>query len=128
MFIICPNFILTGGGATAHLSHRTPVASMIYGAVYLKCYNNCHVLFLILVFLVSALSEKYGKGEKSTLKCQSCSYEQEIYSSGVHATEGGSLMVYDTADEFSCPNCYANDTLMEAKEIVEKPGKISSFA
>lgn len=54
------------------------------------------------------------------VKCQSCSYEKEIYSSGAHATEGGSLIVYETADEFSCPNCN-----VETMEDVEKTGKIS---
>ena len=66
------------------------------------------------------MSKKYGKGNKTTIKCQSCSYEKEIYSSGVHSTEGGSLKVYDTADEFFCPNCNVeDDTVLESN--VQKP-------
>ena len=84
----------------------------------------CHISFFWYCFLlVNALSKKYGKGKKTTMKCQSCSYEKEIYSSGVHTTEGGSLMVYGAADDFFCPNCNTDDTEMET--IVEKPGKHS---
>ena len=51
------------------------------------------------------LAEKCGKGKKSTMKCKTCRYEKDIYSSGVHTSEGGAIMVYDTNEEFSCPNC-----------------------
>ena len=63
------------------------------------------------------------------VKCQSCSYEKEIHSSGAHVTEGGSVMVYDTTDEFSCPNCDVNnDNLFETMENVEETGKIIEVA
>ena len=69
------------------------------------------------------MTKKYGKGDKSVMKCQSCSYEKDIFSSGVHNTEGGSLMVHDVADDFFCPNCNMDNNAMA--DIVEKPGKYS---
>ena len=75
-----------------------------------------------MLLLVHALSEKYGKGKKTTIKCQSCCYEEEIYSSGVHATESGAVMVYGADDEFSCPNCTVHDTDMNTMESVKNLG------
>jgi hypothetical protein len=34
--------------------------------------------------------DKYGQGETTVHKCRSCDYEQEIRSSGVPVSEGGS--------------------------------------
>ena len=48
---------------------------------------------------------KYGKGENFIRKCQTCDYEQIIYSDGVHTSENGSVKVYDGEDKFFCPNC-----------------------
>ena len=54
---------------------------------------------------------KYGAGETKTQKCKSCSYEQVIYSSGVHVSESGSVRVYGDEDTFHCPNCDKHDSL-----------------
>ena len=48
---------------------------------------------------------KYGSGEKRTIKCATCDYQKEIYTSGTHESEGGSVMVYCEDEEFVCPNC-----------------------
>ena len=53
---------------------------------------------------------KYGEGKTRTQKCKSCSYDQVIYSSGVHISENGSVKVYDNEDAFRCPNCDEHDT------------------
>ena len=53
---------------------------------------------------------KYGDGKTRTQKCKSCSYDQVLYSSGVHISENGSVKVYDNEDAFHCPNCDEQDT------------------
>ena len=64
------------------------------------------MVFMIDFFLlVESLVDKYGKGEKFVRKCQTCDYKQVIHTGGAHLSEGGSLMVYDAEDRFSCPNC-----------------------
>ena len=55
--------------------------------------------------LVDNIIDKYGEGSTQIHKCQTCEYEEKIYSGGTHITEGGSLMVYAEGDEFVCPNC-----------------------
>jgi ribosomal protein S27E len=65
---------------------------------------------------VGNLAEKYGKGKKSTVKCKTCSYEQAIFSSGVHTSDGGAVMVYDTNEEFVCPNCGIDGDIEEIDE------------
>ena len=55
--------------------------------------------------LVDDLVQKYGQGEVSIQKCETCNYEKIIHSSGVHHDEGGCVKVYSEEDEFSCPNC-----------------------
>ena len=66
--------------------------------------------------------KKYGKGKKTTIKCQSWCYEEEIYSSGVHPTGSGAVMVYGAADEFSSPNCNVHYTDMDTMESVKNLG------
>lgn len=56
-------------------------------------------------WLVESLVDKYGEGKNFVRKCHTCDYEQVIHTDGVHTSEGGSLMVYDEEDRFSCPNC-----------------------
>lgn len=53
--------------------------------------------------------EKYGQGEITIQKCQTCGNEQMIRSAGVHVTEGGSVMVFADQDEFSCPRCGSDE-------------------
>ena len=48
--------------------------------------------------VVDNLIDKYGKGSTQIHKCQTCEYEENIYSEGTHITEGGSLMVYAEQD------------------------------
>ena len=43
--------------------------------------------------------QKYGQGEVSIQKCETCNYEKIIHSSG------GCVKVYSEDDGFSCPNC-----------------------
>lgn len=62
-------------------------------------------MYLSLFLLVDTLVEKYGMGHITTVKCDTCTYEKEIHSSGVHETEGGSLKVYCEDDAFICPKC-----------------------
>ena len=45
---------------------------------------------------------------KSMGQCETCDYEKEIHSSGVHQSQGGCVKVYCDADEFNCPNCDLN--------------------
>ena len=71
---------------------------------------------------VGNLAEKYGKGKKSTMKCKTCSYEQDIFSSGVHKSEGGAIMVYDRNEEFSCPNCGLDGDIIEIDEHDDSAG------
>ena len=81
-----------------------------------------------LTISASNLMEKYGKGKKSTMKCRTCNYERDIYSSGVHTSEGGAVMVYATSEEFSCPNCSLDGDIMEDDEPDSNTGKdIQSF-
>ncbi|XP_044183032.1 uncharacterized protein LOC122947312 [Acropora millepora] len=40
------------------------------------------------------LVQKYGQGEVSIQKCETCNYEKIIHSSGVHHDEGGCVKVY----------------------------------
>ena len=58
-----------------------------------------------MILLVENLVDKYGKGKNFVRKCQTCDHEQVIRTAGVHTSAGGSLMVYDEEDTFSCPNC-----------------------
>ena len=83
--------------------------------VYLLKFSN-------LTISVGNLTEKYGKGKKSTMKCQTCSYEQEICSSGVHTSEGGAIMVYGTNEKFSCPNCGLDGDIIEIDEDNDSAG------
>ena len=55
--------------------------------------------------LVDDLVQKYGQGEVSIRKCETCNFKKIIHSSGVHHDEGGCVKVYSEEDEFSCPNC-----------------------
>ena len=48
---------------------------------------------------------------------------QHIYSSGVHTSEGGAVMVYGTNEEFSCPNCGLDGDIMEDDEPDSNTGK-----
>lgn len=59
--------------------------------------------------IVDTLKRKYGEGENSIRKCETCDYEQVIYSGGVHETEDGCLRVYAEEDKFSCPNCQCDN-------------------
>ena len=38
--------------------------------------------------------QKYGQGEVSIRKCETCNFEKIIHSSGVHHDEGGCVKVY----------------------------------
>jgi hypothetical protein len=62
---------------------------------------------------------KYGAGETSLFKCPTCDYEQEIRSSGVHISEGGSVSVFSEEDEFCCPNCVSKSD-KQANKICSK--------
>ena len=42
-------------------------------------------------------------------KCNTCDYEKEVHSAGVHMSTDGSLKVYSEDDEFQCPNCSEDD-------------------
>lgn len=59
----------------------------------------------ILCFGCHDLVQKYGQGEVSIQKCETCNYEKIIHSSGVYHDEGGCVKLYSKDDEFSCPNC-----------------------
>ena len=48
--------------------------------------------------------QKYGQGEVSIRKCETCNFEKIIHSGGVHH-DGGCVKLYSEEDEFSCPNC-----------------------
>ena len=50
--------------------------------------------------------EKYGQGEISVRKCDTCDYEQEIRSDGVHVSAAGAVSVFCDEDEFFCSNCH----------------------
>lgn len=69
------------------------------------------VRWTIYYVIVEKLVEKYGKGNIGTRKCSSCSYEQAIQRSGVHADESGCVQVYAEDDKFICPNCDEEDPL-----------------
>lgn len=43
--------------------------------------------------------QKYGQGEVSIRKCDTCNFEKKIHSSGVHHDEGGCVKVYSEEDE-----------------------------
>ena len=60
---------------------------------------------ILISLIVHELVQKYGEGTVTVKKCDSCTYEKEIHSSGVHESEGGSLKIYSEEDEFSCPKC-----------------------
>ena len=49
--------------------------------------------------------EKYGYGEVSVRKCETCDYEQTIHTAGAHINQGPAVMVYVETGEFVCPNC-----------------------
>ncbi|XP_046849016.1 uncharacterized protein LOC124442560 isoform X2 [Xenia sp. Carnegie-2017] len=62
--------------------------------------------------IINDIVSKYGRGDKSIKKCQTCDYEKVIYSDGVHTTESGCMMVYCEEEPFSCPNCdSSNETV-----------------
>ena len=69
--------------------------------------------------VVYNLIYKYGKGSTQIHKCQTCEYEEKIYSEGTRITEGGSVMVYAEQDDFVCPNCGPN----AANENYDAAGK-----
>lgn len=71
------------------------------------------------IFLVDNMVGKYGAGETSLFKCPTCDYEQEIRSSGVHISEGGSVSVFSEEDEFCCPNCVSKSD-KQANKICSK--------
>ena len=56
------------------------------------------------------------------MKCKTCNYEQDIYSSGLHTSENGAVMVYDTNEEFSCPNCSIDGDIDEIDEHNDSTG------
>ena len=60
-------------------------------------------------FLVDNLVNKYGEGKTQEYKCKTCEYTQNIRSGGVHVSDGGSVMVFSTEDEFYCPICESNE-------------------
>jgi len=50
--------------------------------------------------------EKYGEGTLFEEVCATCGYrDDELKSSGVHETSGGSLQFYSEDQQFSCPYC-----------------------
>ena len=63
---------------------------------------------------VDDLIAKYGEGQTFVRQCSTCEYEQDIRSKGVYLSAGGAVAVFFTEDEFSCPNCDANQSSNEA--------------
>ena len=57
-----------------------------------------------LVYIVNDMVERYGQGEISVRKCDTCDYEQKIRSDGVHVSAAGAVSVFCDEDEFFCPN------------------------
>jgi len=56
--------------------------------------------------IAKTLQDTYGAGVVFNEICVLCGYEsEELYSSGVHESESGSLRIYDEDDVFKCPNC-----------------------
>lgn len=54
------------------------------------------------------MAAKYGEGTSYIQRCDTCTYEQEINTEGVHVSEIGSVRVYSANDEFRCPHCSEN--------------------
>jgi hypothetical protein len=54
----------------------------------------------------NSAGKKYGQGEISVRKCDTCDYEQEIRSDGVHVSAAGAVSVFCDEDEFFCPNSH----------------------
>lgn len=54
------------------------------------------------------MAAKYGKGTSFIQRWDTCTYEQEINTEGVHVSESGSVRVYSANDEFHCPLCSEN--------------------
>ena len=55
--------------------------------------------------LAEEMAQRYGHGETYTRKCQTCEYEQEIQTEGVHILDSGIVKAYTNEDEFHCPKC-----------------------
>ena len=89
----------------------------------------CITVYLSLstLTLVDDLIEKYGGGETFTRKCDTCDYEQEVRSEGVHVSNGGSIQVFSDEDEFSCPNCNTNRRIQEIADSGEKLPVVKNF-
>jgi hypothetical protein len=89
-------------GASAYLFSIVSVASFV--SLY-------RFLFIFSLYFnkVDIMVDKYGQGETSVYKCRSCDYEQEIRSSGIHVSEGGSVMFFSSEDEFHCPKCDSSE-------------------
>jgi hypothetical protein len=71
-----------------------------------------------LVYIVNDIVEKYGQGEISVRKCDTCDYEQEIRSDGVRVSAAGAVSVFCDEDEFFCPNCNSNKSSHEVEDVV----------
>ncbi|CAB4039315.1 Hypothetical predicted protein, partial [Paramuricea clavata] len=88
---------------------------------------------------VDVLVEKYGQGEVSVRKCETCEFEQTVRTAGAHVNgDEGSVMVFTDDDEFICPNCMMNtpaekdtctvpandDKIDEKEETYEEEGSL----
>ena len=46
-------------------------------------------------------------------KCDTCDFQQECYTEGVHVLETGLVRVYSEDDEFCCSNCDGTKNVAE---------------